>query len=564
MVTSEKDMSSAPIPYSNHTYSLRMTRRRLLFNEETMQKETTSHPQENESLKDDDSDDPDYIPSDSEAESESIPSEDEDDIDSEDDSEYDEEEDNIMDHIDIASLARRYRTRTKLSYRESCENSDTDSEKEQMVGIMPIPTKALEEMMTISTKKQRIQQKNTKYKDLIQKMSPEEKTYFLSVSEEERETLFSKYKQIIEKEQEKTPLRFRILTSPMPDATKRIILQKLDIFQSMNDASGEYHKYSQWIYNVSRLPIGKYNAIHVDPSNITSMLIRTRIALDDIVYGHMDAKDHIMRVLAQWIINPSAQGHCIGIQGPMGIGKTTLIKEGVSRALNIPFGFIALGGASDASFLEGHSFTYEGSTYGRIAEILMKTQVMNPILFFDELDKLSDTPRGDEISSLLTHLTDISQNDRFTDKYFGDIELDLSKALIIFSFNDETKINPILKDRMTVIRVKGYELENKIQIARNYLLPLILKQYQFPPDALHITDGILKKIVELLPSEQGVRHLRRGIESIVSWANMARYINVPPFTSTITLPYEVDESHLPIFMKTLLTPNDGPPSFMYT
>jgi ATP-dependent Lon protease len=507
-------------------YTLRMTRRRLLFEE----------PELNASEAEEESDDPDYSPSDeesSEYETESSSDENE-------DIDEDEDEDENM---DISSMGYAYRMNRSPSISIHIGSSSN---------IHKRPSKS-----------HHGKNHNHKYKDLMHKMSPEEKTYFLSVSEEEREQLFLKYKQIVEKETEKTPLRFRILTSPMPDTTKRLILQKLDAFQSMTDASSEYHKYSQWIQSVSRLPIGKYNALQIQSHEISDVLMKTRSTLNDVVHGHEDAKDHILRILAQWISNPSACGHCIGIQGPMGIGKTTLLKEGVSRALNIPFGFVALGGASDASFLEGHSFTYEGSVYGRISEILMKTQIMNPILFFDELDKISDTPKGDEISSILTHITDITQNDRFTDKYFGDIELDLSKTLMIFSFNDESKINPILKDRMTIIRVQGYTNEQKRIIAKNYLMPSILNQYHIDKNALEISDALLQKIIEHMPSEQGVRHLRRGIECIISWMNMARYMVVPPFEDKIIFPHVIQESYLPLFLKSLISKEDGPPPFMY-
>ena len=509
-------MSTVTSLNSEHPYSLRMTRRRLLFNEEESEDEV-NHLSE---------DDPDYVPSESDSESEY-----ETDTESEDEVSVDE---NSEEDEDLTELGYRYR--------------------------MGGPKSASMEIKSTSKK----QSSKTKYKDLMEKMSPEEKTYFLSVSEEEREHLFTKYKQIVQHELEKTPLRFRILTSPMPDTTKRIILNKLDMFQSMNDSSSEYHKYAQWINAVSRIPIGKYNALTVQCNEISSLLRKTRETLDRVVYGHMDAKDHVLRILAQWISNPTANGHCIGIQGPMGIGKTTLIKEGVSRALNIPFGFIALGGASDASFLEGHSFTYEGSVYGRISEILMKTQIMNPILFFDELDKVSDTPKGDEISSILTHLTYSTQNERFTDKYFGDIEMDLSKSLMIFSFNDETKINPILKDRMTIIRVKGYSIDQKIQIAFQYLMPHVLNQYQLSMESIQLSEPILRNLIEQLPEEQGVRHLRRGLECIVSWVNMAQYMVVSPFQDILTLPYQVKQDHLSLFLKSLLSKDDKPPSFMYT
>ena len=112
----------------------------------------------------------------------------------------------------------------------------------------------------------------------------------------------------------------------------------------------------------------------------------------------------------------------------MGNGKTTLVKEGIAKAINRPFAFIALGGASDSAFFDGHSYTYEGSHWGRIVDILIESKCMNPIIYFDELDKISESAKGDEIVHLLTHLTDPSQNALFQDNYFPGIHLNLSKA----------------------------------------------------------------------------------------------------------------------------------------
>ena len=127
---------------------------------------------------------------------------------------------------------------------------------------------------------------------------------------------------------------------------------------------------------------------------------------------------HILQVLGKWIKNPSSLGNVLALQGPMGNGKTTLVKEGIAKAINRPFAFIALGGASDSAFFDGHSYTYEGSHWGRIIDILIESKCMNPVIYFDELDKVSETHKGDEIIHLLTHLTDPSQNSLFQDNYF--------------------------------------------------------------------------------------------------------------------------------------------------
>ena len=190
----------------------------------------------------------------------------------------------------------------------------------------------------------------------------------------------------------------------------------------------------------------------------------------------------------------------------MGTGKTTLVKDGISKILGREFAFIALGGTGDSSFLEGHSYTYEGSTWGKIAQILMDSKSMNPVIYFDELDKVSDTPKGEEIIGILTHLTDTSQNSQFHDKYFSEVDFDLSKCLFIFSYNDESKVNPILKDRMYCIQTKGYESKEKITIAKNYLLPKIREQVNFKEDDIIIPDETLSYIIssEFLTKKESV------------------------------------------------------------
>jgi ATP-dependent Lon protease len=330
------------------------------------------------------------------------------------------------------------------------------------------------------------------------------------------------------------PLRFKVLQAEISPSAKELILSKIDQFNTTPVHSGEYHKLRNWISALEAMPITHFKALPVtanDPKElIAHFLEHVRRTLDDTVYGHGEAKDQILRIIAQWVSNPKSKGHCIGICGSMGVGKTSIIKDGLSKALGLPFSFITLGGASDGSILEGHNYTYEGSSYGKICEVLMKAKCMNPIIFFDELDKVSTTSRGEEISNILTHLTDSTQNDHFTDRYFGDIEFDLSKALMIFSYNDESLINPILKDRMITIRVPGYSLKDKIVIAKNYLLPKILSQYQFNAGDIVFPDATIEDIVNKLPSEEGVRGLKRGMESIVSWLNMYRYI--PPLATT--------------------------------
>ena len=270
--------------------------------------------------------------------------------------------------------------------------------------------------------------------------------------------------------------------------------------------------------------------------------------LDDCVYGLNDAKMQIMQYLGQLISNPNSVGSAIGIHGPPGTGKTTLIKEGISKILKRPFALIALGGATDASFLEGHSYTYEGSSWGKIVDILLNSKTMNPVVYFDELDKISETPKGEEITGILTHLIDTSQSDQFHDKYFSSISFDVSKTLYIFSYNDEKKINPILKDRMYRIHTAGYSTKDKLVIAKKHLIPRIAKNINFAPDEIKIPDDTLSYLIETFTEkEKGVRNLKRCLEILYTKINL--YKMMKPDSKLfdgetvlkITSPFEVTE-----------------------
>jgi ATP-dependent Lon protease len=166
---------------------------------------------------------------------------------------------------------------------------------------------------------------------------------------------------------------------------------------------------------------------------------------------------------------------------------------------------------------------------------------MNPVIYFDELDKISDTPRGDEIAGILTHLTDTSQNNQFHDKYFSEINFDLSKCLFIFSYNDETKVNPILKDRMYRIQTKGYNQKQKTTISNNYLLPKICEQVKFEIGEIVIPDDSVHYIIDnYCDKEDGVRNLKRCLEIIYTKLNLYRLMkpNTNMFEEDMSLKVE--------------------------
>lgn len=325
------------------------------------------------------------------------------------------------------------------------------------------------------------------------------------------------------------PYRLTLLQSNIPPKFKAIAIQRLNQLSMMEPGEPEYFKLKNWVDNFMRIPFGIYKNLTININDgidkCSEYVVNAKKQLDNCVFGLNSAKMQIMQMVGQWISNPGSMGTAIAIHGPPGTGKTSLVKDGISKILGREFAFIALGGCGDSSFLEGHSYTYEGSTWGKIVQILTESKCMNPVIYFDELDKVSDTARGQEIIGILTHLTDTSQNSQFHDKYFSEIELDLSKCLFIFSYNDEKLVNPILKDRMYRIVTKGYDLKEKLTIARNYMLPKICEQVGFGPDDIVISDEVLSHIISnQAKGEEGVRNLKRTLEIIHTKLNLYRLV----------------------------------------
>ena len=374
---------------------------------------------------------------------------------------------------------------------------------------------------------------NTKeYKKLIhsEHLKPGEFEFFKKkMSNAEQRKIMSELREVNEFMTIDKPYRLALLESSIPPKLKANAMQKINMLRSMDTCDPEYFKIKNWVDNFMRIPFCHYKTLSVSMADgidkCHEFMSNAKSILDKCVYGLDDAKLQILQMVGQWIANPDAMGTSIAIKGPPGTGKTTLVKDGISKILGREFVFIPLGGASDASYLEGHSYTYEGSVWGKIVQSLMDCQSMNPVFYFDELDKLSETPKGEEIAGILTHLTDTSQNSQFHDKYFSEMDFDLSKCLFIFSYNDESKVNPILRDRMYRIMTQGYDSKEKIVIAKQYMLPKIREQVNFQPEDIIIPDDTIRYIVgakHLTQEEAGVRNMKRCLEIIYTKLNLFR------------------------------------------
>jgi len=381
----------------------------------------------------------------------------------------------------------------------------------------------------IEKKQKKQKQKNARiFKRILRdKNTMNDYAFFGKMNTEDQVKIIKEVKEINKISRVEKPYRMTILESNIPPIFKSEALKKISSLRYMEPGSGEYYKIKNWVDTFMRIPFNKFEHLPINISDgveaCHDFMANAQATLDSAVYGLNDAKMQIMQMLGQLITNPAAIGTAIAIKGPMGTGKTSLVKEGISKILNRPFAFISLGGATDSSFLEGHSYTYEGSVWGKIVQILIESKCMNPVIYFDELDKISDTAKGEEIAGILTHLTDTSQNSEFHDRYFCDIDFDLSKCLFIFSYNDENKVNPILRDRMYKIQTKGYDKKQKTIISNNYLLPKIREQVKFQTGDIIIPDDSVHYIIEThCNKEDGVRNLKRCLEIIYTKLNLYR------------------------------------------
>jgi len=503
-----------------------------------------------------DSEDEDYEESETEDEDESVStdsSSDEDDDDYDSDEDYVEEDDESEEEEEEDVVVKKSKKSSKnhvlkiTNEKETDANSENESSEDEVLkqlkelqgknknnkAIMDC-IETYEEKVKENKKKNAKKEKKQKAKNsrIFKRVIRDKNTmndfkFFEKLETEEQKKIIKEVREINKISRVEKPYRMTLLESNIPAVFKASAMKKIASLRYMEPGSGEYYKIKNWVDTFMRIPFGKYETLPVNISDgveaCHEFMEKAQKTLDGAVYGLNDAKMQIMQMLGQLVTNPEAIGSAIAINGPMGTGKTSLVKEGISKILNRPFSFIALGGATDSSFLEGHSYTYEGSVWGKIVQIIIDSKCMNPVIYFDELDKISDTPKGEEIAGILTHLTDTSQNSQFHDKYFSEIDFDLSKCLFIFSYNDESKVNPILRDRMYKIQTKGYDKKEKTIISTNYLLPKIREQVKFSSEDIVIPDNTIHHIIEeYCMKEDGVRNLKRCLEIIYTKLNLYR------------------------------------------
>jgi len=335
----------------------------------------------------------------------------------------------------------------------------------------------------------------------------------------------------------------------------------------------EYHKLKEWIDVVIDIPwtITKPLGLNITSSNaitINSILTWAKAKLDSEIYGMDGIKEELLLVLNHRLTNPNSTDHSIALIGPPGVGKTKIVRT-LATILSLPFEQISMGGVTDSSFLDGHSYTYEGARPGKIVESLKKLQCKNGILFFDEVDKIGSSSRSQEVSNQLLHITDFTQNTHFCDKYLPELPLDLSKIWFVFSLNDENLMDPILKNRMNLIKVPGYSPKDKIQIIDKFLVNQICESLQMDQKQIILTPEVKNHIISKCSQEEGIRDLKRAIETLYRKLDVLCRAVLPDSTfgdlklsfaiKNFVLPYTLTIQDVNLLLKNYIKENKIPP-----
>jgi ATP-dependent Lon protease len=303
---------------------------------------------------------------------------------------------------------------------------------------------------------------------------------------------------------ESQEIRKRVTEAKLPERVETIAMREVERLERMTPASPEYQMLRTYIDWILDIPWDKPTEDRLDP-------VEARRVLDEDHYDLDKVKERIVEYLAVRKLKGDMKGPILCFVGPPGVGKTSL-GQSIARSMNRKFVRISLGGVRDEAEVRGHRRTYIGAMPGRIAQALKTAGSSNPVLMLDEIDKISVGIQGDPAAALLEVL-DPAQNHSFRDHYL-EIPLDLSRVLFIATANQLGTVHPALLDRMEMIQLSGYSEDEKVHIARMYLIPRQVEEHGLKPEQIEITEAALRKIISDYTREAGVRSLERQIGTI--------------------------------------------------
>ncbi|MFN6964590.1 MAG: endopeptidase La [Pyrinomonadaceae bacterium] len=303
---------------------------------------------------------------------------------------------------------------------------------------------------------------------------------------------------------EAAQLRERLETADLPDEVRKEAERELRRMEALPQSAPDFHVIRTYLEYILDLPWKKSSEEKLD-------LAEARKILDEDHYGLEDIKERILESLAVVKLRPDSKSPILLFVGPPGVGKTSLGRS-IARALGREFDRMSLGGMRDEAELRGHRRTYIGAMPGRIIQSLRRVGVNNPVLMLDEIDKLGNDFRGDPASALL-EILDPQQNNTFRDNYL-DLPFDLSKVFFIATANQLGPIPMPLRDRMEIIQLAGYSDQEKLNIAKQYLIPRQIRENGLTPEQLEITDDAIDLLTSRYTREAGVRQLERAIGNI--------------------------------------------------
>src|SRR6266404_2264383 len=328
------------------------------------------------------------------------------------------------------------------------------------------------------------------------------------MSREQREYVLRQQLRAIQEElngkgedNEEGSLRDRLTKAELPEEVRKEAVRELNRLDRIPAASPDHSVARTYLEFLLDLPWNKASEQVLD-------IPATRRMLDEDHFGLKEVKERILEQLGVLKLNPSAKAPILCFVGPPGVGKTSL-GQSIARSMGRKFERMSLGGVHDEAELRGHRRTYIGSMPGRVIQAMRRAAVKNPVLMLDEVDKIGHDFRGDPASALL-EILDPEQNRTFRDNYL-DLPFDLSKILFIANANTLDTVPGPLLDRMEILRLSGYSEEEKLEIARRYLIARQLKESGLAEDRLTITEPALRRIISRYTREAGVRQFERSL-----------------------------------------------------